>query len=1085
MRRFDVARGATVRICDASGRHYGQGLVLEVDEDGTAVLTCHHVIAHLRPDNVSMMMREASGRFGPPLPLRYDSKRSRPAADAVVLRAQGVPSRERPTLCSLNPITYSGGLDRRATGVTCWKTDTFDARIGASTSIDVQADVPGPWPDPPERYLLSAVFRMADATDVREGISGSVIVYEDGVLGLAHFSRAAGEDYEREAYMVPLTAWSEGWPALERLIEPLVDAPLRNAATVKRAVDLRVGDDITIAAYRPDVYFERSVAAAARAALDRGRLVIVGRPKSGKTRLAWQLLQEHADAIAVIPRLPPPERFETSGFWGRHVILFFDDLHRTGISSAPAEWLRRFTEATGQRVQLLATSRDGDDWRRVQGQPGLAPLMEVLTDDTQIFVSRAEQRGQDLSDDEARKLARALGLSKKEFAQRFDGTPGSLTLDLTDMRKRYESLRGEFVTGVSMARLLDAAKLVYEAGQPRLQLPLIRTVAERVRGDSAIAPEVWETVLRRTREEGFGQVDPASGDFQIYRPYLEECVTYAPPPGDLDALTPCLTAAKDFDGLARLGQMLFMRYHDLPAAERAVRAARDGGHDEADGILGWILADQPGREEETEQFYRTRLAAGKESWVNFGNFLNKTKGAAAAEEAYREAASHDGGDAALGYWSLGNLLRRDPERRSQAEEAYRQAANRGLLMAQIDLGELIAAQSARASEAEQALRAAIDAASAELEAADNGDDSFGKEAAHDKASFVKGLLARAYFCLGIVLSESNRIQDAEDAYRAGAKYGSIESWANLGALLADEGTRLSEAEDAFRHAAAGGAEHSLENLARVLAAQAGKEREAEETFRQAVLAGDTTAYLYLGQLLVKSAGRWSEAEAAFVSAADAGIAEAHEWLGYLLAQQPGREGEAEAAFRAAVSANVTTAFRLLGDLIAQNPERWPEAEAVYRDGITHGATDVYSSFGRLLAEQPGRETDAERTFRAGATAGDARCSYDLGVQLVLAEHYAEAEDELRHAMSAGIIEAELPLGSLLTFLPNRHEEGCDLLRHAASANVDGAADALAKFCTVPPPGPKPRGRQRGSPAKPARPTTRSRRVKHTKGRKSR
>jgi hypothetical protein len=46
------------------------------------------------------------------------------------------------------------------------------------------------WPEPPNRYVIRSAFRLADPTDARKGVSGAVVAYEGGVLGLAHFARA-------------------------------------------------------------------------------------------------------------------------------------------------------------------------------------------------------------------------------------------------------------------------------------------------------------------------------------------------------------------------------------------------------------------------------------------------------------------------------------------------------------------------------------------------------------------------------------------------------------------------------------------------------------------------------------------------------------------------------------------------------------------------------------------------------------------------------------------------------------------------------------------------------------------------------
>ena len=76
--------------------------------------------------------------------------------------------------------------------------------------------------------------------------------------------------------------------------------------------------------------------------------------------------------------------------------------------------------------------------------------------------------------------ATAIGVSEDEFDNRFDGTPGSLTLDLQDMRRRYIELQETDEGGVAMNRLLDAAKSLHAGGQPRFALRVLREVAERI-----------------------------------------------------------------------------------------------------------------------------------------------------------------------------------------------------------------------------------------------------------------------------------------------------------------------------------------------------------------------------------------------------------------------------------------------------------------------------------------------------------------------------------------------------------------------------------------------------------------------------
>jgi hypothetical protein len=326
------------------------------------------------------------------LPARYDATRSRPEKDAAVLRLEGVRAEgSSPVLHRLDLDSYDGAL--RATVLTHLTPDNFDAEVRASTRLSVPAAPSEAWPVPSGRYDLRAL-RLSGPTDARPGISGGVVVCEGGVLGLVHFARVEGAEHAREDYLVSLSAWSDGWQALEDLVGPLVDEDLRSVAVVKRASDLEVGTDLVVAGYRQDVYEERGLERLAREALESsGGVVVVGRPKAGKTRLVLELLRENPDVLVVMPLSGafPPRAFEASGFRGEEVVVVFDDLHRTADTAQPLEWQRRLGEATEGFCHLVCTSRDGRDWTLVKKRQ--EALLDSLGWDTPVFASRAGEPG--------------------------------------------------------------------------------------------------------------------------------------------------------------------------------------------------------------------------------------------------------------------------------------------------------------------------------------------------------------------------------------------------------------------------------------------------------------------------------------------------------------------------------------------------------------------------------------------------------------------------------------------------------------------------------------------------------------------
>lgn len=286
-------------------------------------------------------------------------------------------------------------------------------------------------------------------------------------------------------------------------------------------------------------------------------MVIVGRPKSGKTRLVWELLRRREEALVVIPDTGsprPPDVFEGAGLVGKRVVLFVDDLHSVAQTMEPLKWRDRLEKASKQSCLLICASRDGSDWAQVDKEQ--SRLLDELGSESTVFVSRVggvvEEEGEDFSREQGRHLAGALGLTMEEFDRRFDGTPGSLVLDLKDMRRRYNDLRRERFGEVSMSRLLDSAKLLHEVRQPSFHAPTLRAVAEEIRGNGRMSPETWDALVQRTQEEGFASFDDG-GNLLTYRPYLEQCVSYKPSSEEIVDLQPILSRERDSNGLLYLG----------------------------------------------------------------------------------------------------------------------------------------------------------------------------------------------------------------------------------------------------------------------------------------------------------------------------------------------------------------------------------------------------------------------------------------------------------------------------------------------------------------------------------------------------
>jgi tetratricopeptide (TPR) repeat protein len=995
-----AARRATVQVCDRTGAHRGQGLLLNLPS-GSVVLTCHHVIEPLEPTDLYVRIPNERGQLGEPIHATVDAEHSRPESDAVVLAVDldrhSIPH-VNPLLHALDPDRYDGVL--KVKGLSRLQPDSFLADLGLSTSLNLPAE--GRSTTSRERYVIPVAYQLANSTDSRQGISGSVALCEDGVLGLVHFARPESADVAREAYLVPLTVWGEAWPAIGELIEPLIDRQIRAAAKIKRARDLQIGFgerssvadvDIVIAKYQPDLYLEREEERLARAALQQsGAVVIVGKPLSGKTRLATELIRSGPDALVVIPRAnEPPAALEALAVSGPEVVLFIDDLHQPARQTMqPLSWRERLVAATGDECRIICTSRDGDDWEAVQRNHG--QLLDLFGSGCCVFLSAGPGTGNDLDEEQGWTLAEQLDLDKREFSRRFDGTPGSLVLDLDEMRRRYERLSNESSRGVAMSRLLDSAKILSEATLPVFPEALLRLAAEQIRGDGSLSAETWEALERQTAGAGFGRFDGAR-EFQTYRPYLERCVAYKPSADDIKRLGPIL---EEFDDGAAMAMYTWGALIHGPHAEKLLRERIKEGDVDAYVKLGIHLADVKGREAEAEEAYRDGIKAGASDARNpLAQLIAKQPGREKeAEQTFRDAIAA-GED--LGHYGLGCLLARQPSREAEAEQELRAAVavTKAAGIGRYELAHLLLRQPGRERDAEEVLLAALKAVEA-------------------GGGYLAPRMGSAYMDLGTLLAQqAGRQGEAEVAFKRAIELGEETAYLKLAVLLHFQGIRQDEAELAARAAIESGQEVAYHILGLILERQPGREDEAEQAYRQGIAAGVDGIEYNLGTFLARQRGREKEAVELLRKALEGGHGEAALDLADLLAEQPGREDEAEEAFRAAVAAGQEPgASRGLGRLLA-GQGRVAEAEQAIRRAIDVGSSKAVLDLGFLLWNQPGREKEAEEAFRA--------------------------------AVEERFVPAFYGLGILLWDDPSRQDEARKLLTTAANAGFEPAAEALQQL----------------------------------------
>jgi hypothetical protein len=177
-------------------------------------------------------------------------------------------------------------------------------------------------------------------------------------------------------------------------------------------------------------YQEKPEFGAARTLLrEKHRILVQGRPAAGKTRMAFELarLLKGSWILRTFPdfrdwdKIEVPHRF----FFPMRIVWFLDDLDKyvgTAAVDRGNRILRRQCDLT-----VIATCRTGDEFENVRTDKTLLPFAESLR-----VVRCSDYTKEELAD-----LANKTGqIFSPEYT---DGTPGSVTLGLEIMTRRFRS----------------------------------------------------------------------------------------------------------------------------------------------------------------------------------------------------------------------------------------------------------------------------------------------------------------------------------------------------------------------------------------------------------------------------------------------------------------------------------------------------------------------------------------------------------------------------------------------------------------------------------------------------------------------
>lgn len=668
---------------------------------------------------------------------------------------------------------------------------------------------------------------------------------------------------------------------------------------------------------------------------DRRLVVIVGPPKSGKTRTMIQALKESELASLPVYWLEPrqnsvarllevlPKRSD------KRPVVVLDDLQNFRFEGENAINPGALDELM-RRAMVVATLHESvvKQWNLLQLDHRAESKLQALD-----MPARAVQRK--LIENQ---LVLLLALNVQEYANLNLVFPSALLDD-----KDFRLLASELAAAEALSRLLDSAQ---SSGNPHFE-NIFRAVldAKIIHPDGATL-EVLKVFAQAEHEQN-SNAPWSESEWEKHIEFL----THGIAPGSPQAIL--LRTIGDrkkyslFDALwADLRPPEWtsnaLDHLDL-GLELAIQASAAGYHEEAIRIAKDLDAEDTdvcfhlGRFHqmldlvvEAEQYFRIAAdAGGVHARYNLGLLLANTNRLEEAKKYYRLAA--DVGDPEAQN-NLAILLDNSGQH-IEAEKYFQLAAEQGSLLALNNLGLFLTAYD-RLEEAEKYF----------LRAAEMG-------------------FLGARFNLGLMLANSGRLEEAEKHYRLAADQGDPHAQNNLGLLL-DQAGLQGEAERYYRLAADAGHAQGQVNLG-VFFQETGKNEEAEKYLALAADSGHAGARYQLA-LLLENLGRLVEAEINYRMAADAGDSGAQNNLGIIL-KNSDRLADAELYFRKSADQGNTLAQFNLGRLLALS-NRFEEAERYW--AMAAKQDEVAQNALGLLLERVGRSEEAESCYKLNEEAGD-------------------------------------------------------------------------------------------------------------------
>ncbi len=525
--------------------------------------------------------------------------------------------------------------------------------------------------------------------------------------------------------------------------------------------------------------------------------LLIARPKMGKTRTVFQLLKDPrlARVKTLIVRAEPPSEFLARLKLPRqkHLIVFIDDLHKFSHNFDFQTFLGKIS-ACDRNYCIIATARNGDEYKHL--------VREMPDYFLRLF---SPLKISDLTTEEGKELADQIGKDYESIP--FDGSPGSITLGIEEMIRRYRD------SNLEEKCIMNSLALLYKIRHFSPERKDIELIADKIFGLTLPVYKFNECVKHLYSKGLLAHLPDSENKFFFSRDVYLDCIAKGEiPEGTINRVLPIAAEAKNTRILFSLGGY----YYYTKDCELSLNALDFLLRIDAKNANVWynkgVALVEHGKSDEAIKCYDRAVRINPDdakAWVNKGGVLVKLGKLVEAIECFDRALSINP-ELAKAWYNKGVALVK-LSKLDEAIECYDRAIkinpddagawyNKGVVLGQQDNLDKAIKCYDRALKINPHNAEAWFSKGFVLGKQDKPDEEIN---CYDRALKINPDYADACYNKGVVLGKQRKLDEAikcfNQSLRVNPDY--ARAWYNKGVVLGEQGN-LDEARKCFERALA-------------------------------------------------------------------------------------------------------------------------------------------------------------------------------------------------------------------------------------------------------------------------------------------